>query len=114
MNGLNGLALTKLDVVRGRGAVRVCVGYRLGGVELDEPPPDGEDLVRAEPQYVEVEGWDADIGAARAIEDLPPPARSYIATIERLIGAPMWVVSVGPGREETILLRDPFTPLGGV
>ncbi len=60
VNGLNGLALTKLDVVRGRGAVRVCVGYRLDGVELDEPPPDGEDLVRAEPQYVEVEGWDAD------------------------------------------------------
>ena len=93
--------------------MRVCVGYRLDGAALDEPPLDAEDLVRAEPEYVELDGWDGDSREARAIEDLPAAARSYIATIERLIGAPMWVVSVGPGREETILLRDPFAPLGG-
>ncbi|HWM89077.1 MAG TPA: adenylosuccinate synthase [Kofleriaceae bacterium] len=111
VNGLNGLALTKLDVVRGRGRVRVCVGYRLGDVLLDEPPLDAEDLARVEPEYVEVDGWDEDSRSARTVEQLPAGARAYIATIERLVGAPMWLISVGPDRDETILLRDPFAPL---
>jgi adenylosuccinate synthase len=113
VNGLNGLALTKLDVVRGRGRVRVCVGYRLDGAALDEPPLDAEDFARIEPEYVDVEGWEEESRAARRMEDLPAAARAYITTIERLIGAPMWVVSVGPERDETILLRDPFAPLVG-
>ena len=108
VNGLGGVALTKLDVVGGRGRVRVCVGYRLDGVFLDEPPPDAADLVRAEPEMIELEGWDEPIGGARRIEDLPAAARTYIATLEDLVGAPMWLVSVGPDRDETILLRDPF------
>jgi adenylosuccinate synthase len=108
VNGLNGIALTKLDVVRGRGRVRVCVGYRLDGAELDEPPLDAEDLARAEPEYIEVDGWEEESREARRVEDLPASARTYIATLERLVGVPMWLVSVGPERDETILLRDPF------
>jgi adenylosuccinate synthase len=110
VNGLDGVALTKLDVVRGRGRIRVCVGYRLDGKTLDEPPLDGDDLARLEPDYIEVEGWNDDMRAARRADDLPAGARTYIATIEKLIGAPMWLVSVGPDRDETILLRDPFAP----
>src|SRR5690606_30867348 len=60
VNGLDGIALTKLDVVRGRGPVKVCVGYRLDGATLDEPPADGEDLLRAEPEYIELPGWDVE------------------------------------------------------
>jgi len=108
VNGLDGIALTKLDVVGGRGRVRVCVGYRLDGAPLDEPPLDGEDLARTEPDFIEVDGWDEAIGQARRLEDLPAAARTYIATIERLVGAPMWLISVGAERDETILLRDPF------
>ena len=108
VNGLDGIALTKLDVLRGQGPVKVCVGYRLDGAELDEPPSDADDLARAEPTFVELEGWDGDTAAARRVEDLPAAARTYISTLEEMVGAPMWLVSVGPDRAETISLRDPF------
>jgi adenylosuccinate synthase len=110
VNGLDGIALTKLDVARGRGPLRVCVGYRLDGTLLDEPPGDADDLARAEPEYIELEGWEAESSGARRIDDLPPAARSYISALEELIGVPMWLVSVGAERAETILLRDPFAP----
>ena len=108
VNGASGLAFTKLDVMCGRGPLRVCVGYRLDGRDLDEPPADAEDLVRATPRYLELGGWEQDSRGARSIEDLPAAARTYISTIEDLVGAPMWLVSVGPDRSETILLHDPF------
>jgi adenylosuccinate synthase len=108
VNGLDGFALTKLDVLRGQGAVRICVGYRLDGAELDEPPSDGDDLARAEPIYVELGGWEEDASSARSIEELPGAARTYISTLERLVGAPMRLISVGPERAETIALGDPF------
>jgi adenylosuccinate synthase len=108
VNGLDGIALTKLDVGRGRGPLRVCVGYRLDGALCDEPPGDADELARAEPEYIELQGWDAESRDARRIEDLPPAARTYISTLEELIGVPMWLVSVGAERAETILLTDPF------
>jgi adenylosuccinate synthase len=108
VNGLDGIALTKLDVARGRGPLKVCVGYRLDGAHLDEPPGDAEELERAEPEYMELEGWDAESREARRIEDLPAAARTYISVLERLTGVPMWLVSVGAERAETIRLRDPF------
>ena len=109
VNGLDGIALTKLDVARGRGPLRVCVGYRLDGHLLDEPPGEAEELVHAEPEYIELEGWDGESSKARRIDDLPLAARTYISALERLVGVPMWLVSVGAERAETILLRDPFT-----
>ena len=108
VNGLDGIALTKLDVARGRGPLKVCVGYRLDGTLLDEPPGDADDLSRAEPEYIELPGWDGESREARRIEDLPPSAQSYISALEGLVGVPMWLVSVGAERAETILLRDPF------
>jgi adenylosuccinate synthase len=110
VNGLDGIALTKLDVARARGPLRVCVGYRLDGVLCDEPPGDADDLARAEPEYIELEGWDGESREARRIDDLPAAARTYISALERLIGVPMWLVSVGAERAETILLREPFGP----
>jgi len=108
VNGLDGIALTKLDVARDRGPLKVCVGYRLDGAALDEPPGDADELARAQPEYIELPGWDAESRLARRIDDLPAAARTYISTLEQLTGVPMWLVSVGAERAETILLRDPF------
>jgi adenylosuccinate synthase len=108
VNGLDGIALTKLDVARGRGRLKICVGYRLDGEVLDEPPGDADELERAEPEYIELEGWDEESRQARRIDQLPAAARTYISALEELIGVPMWLVSVGPERGETVAQRDPF------
>jgi adenylosuccinate synthase len=105
---MQSLALTKLDVLAGMGDVSVCVAYRLDGKELDEPPTDPEDLTRAEPVYARMPGWDRLPSEARAIEDLPAPARTYVETISAMAGVPFCLVSVGPDRVETIRLSDPF------
>jgi adenylosuccinate synthase len=106
---MQSLALTKLDVLAGLPEVHVCVAYKLDGKELDEPPTDPEDLVRAEPVYARIAGWSALPSDARDITDLPAPARAYVETIERMAGVPFCLVSVGPDRAETIRLIDPFS-----
>jgi adenylosuccinate synthase len=108
LSGMDGLALTKLDVLSGLPEVKVCVAYQLDGVELDEPPLDPEDIERATPVFARFDGWDAIPGDARDLSDLPPAARRYVDAIERLAGVPFHLVSVGPDREKTIILRDPF------
>jgi adenylosuccinate synthase len=108
LSGMTGLALTKLDVLAGMPVVKVCVAYKLDGKQLDEPPIDPEDIVRAEPVYVELPGWDRLPTDARDVVDLPMPARTYVETIERMAGVPFCLVSVGPDRSETIRLSDPF------
>jgi adenylosuccinate synthase len=107
VNGLEGLALTKLDVLTGLGEVRLCVGYRTaaGGVSEDFPI---DDAMHAEPVFEAVPGWQEDIGHARSLADLPKAARSYVERIEREAGCPVVLVSVGSRRDETIVLRDPF------
>ena len=106
LSGIESLALTKLDVVGGRGPIKVCVGYRRGGAILDEPPRGPADA--AEPVYEELPGWEEDCRAARELGDLPPAARRYLEAIESWTGVPFCLVSVGPDRSETIVLRDPF------
>ena len=108
LNGLGGLCLTKLDVLRGLPRVEACVGYRLGDRTLDEMPLDPDDLARAQPVYESLEGWDADCGPARAWDDLPLAARRFCLAIAERAGVPIDLVSVGPAREQTVLLRDPF------
>ena len=106
VNGLDGLALTKLDVLTGLSAIDVCVAYRTARTTTEDFPID--ELDTAQPIYETLPGWNAELGDARAITDLPEAARNYIERIERDAGVPVVLVSVGSRRSETIALRDPF------
>jgi adenylosuccinate synthase len=108
LSGMTGLALTKLDVLSDLPEVSVCVAYRVDGKELDEPPIDLDDLARAEPVFAKFPGWGPLPRDVRNVGDLPGPARSYVESLERLAGVPFCIVSVGPDRNETIRVRDPF------
>jgi adenylosuccinate synthase len=107
-NGLGGIALTKLDVLRGLPRVRICVGYNLGGEIRDELPTDPGEIDRAEPVYEELDGWDADTREVRDFGELPAAAQKYVRRIEALVGVDCTLISVGPGRAETIVIRNPF------
>jgi adenylosuccinate synthase len=107
-NGLSGLALTKLDVLRGMGALKICVGYTVDGEAFDELPTDPGEIDRAVPVYEELEGWDADTREVRDFAELPPAAQKYVRRIEALVGVDCALISVGPGRAETIVIRNPF------
>jgi adenylosuccinate synthase len=108
INGLTDLFLTKLDVLSGIERIPVCVGYRVNGRVVSEMPMTQTDFHHAEPVYEELAGWDDDITAARAMEDLPKNAQAYIRALEELSGAPFCAVGVGPGREQTITLHPVF------
>ena len=108
LNGISSLAVTKLDVLCGTSPLKICTAYKLGGRLIHCPPPEAEDLARCEPVYEEVSGWEAEISGARKLSDLPAAALAYMARIEELCGATVSLVSVGPGREQTILVKDVF------
>jgi adenylosuccinate synthase len=107
LSGMDGLALTKLDVLANLGEVKVCVAYKLDGKELDELPTDLDDIARAEPVYASYPGWGS-LGRHASSTELPPTTRQYVDTVQRLAGVPFYLVSVGPDRAETIVLSDPF------
>ena len=108
LNGLTGLALTKMDVLTGISPLKICIGYVLDGKHVDRVPADIDDLRRVVPRYREVKGWTEPLDACRAFEDLPKNARDYVETIEHLTGVPVALVSVGPAREQSILRKSPF------
>lgn len=108
INGLTGIALTKLDVLSGFETIKVCTGYACGDELLKELPASMEVFANCRPVYEEFPGWCSDIGHVRHFEDLPVNARNYIRKLEELTGCPIMLVSVGPRRDETILLRNPF------
>ena len=108
INGLSGIAITKLDVLSGLETVKVCTGYTYQGTVLDEIPASLEIMEQCTPIYEELPGWNDDLTGARSMADLPKNARDYVARIEALSGAPVVLVSVGPRRDETIMLRNPF------
>jgi adenylosuccinate synthase len=108
LNGVSGLCVTKLDVLDGFDEIRVCTAYRLGGEVLDAPPLDAHDWERLEPVYETFPGWQESSRGARAMEDLPVNARSYLGKMEELCGAPVHIVSTGPDRSENIIIRYPF------
>jgi adenylosuccinate synthase len=107
-NDLAGLALTKLDVLRGIKRIRVCTGYEVGGQTRDELPTDPVEIAEAQPIYEELDGWDADTSQVREFDALPPAAQKYVRRIEALVGVDVCLISVGPGRAETIMLKNPF------
>lgn len=108
VSGVTGIALTKLDVLDGFDAIRLCVGYRLRGEMIDHLPTHAADQAAVEPVYEEVEGWSGSTAGARSWADLPAPAIKYIRRIEELIRCPVALVSTSPERDDTILVRDPF------
>ena len=108
LSGLSGLALTKVDVLSGMGPVKICVGYKVDGEMRDELPAELIDLEKAQPVYEELEGWTESLREIRDLEALPSAARRYLRRIEELTGVTLSLVSVGPARAETIVLRNPF------
>jgi adenylosuccinate synthase len=108
VNGLSGIALTKLDVLSGLTTVKVCTGYAFQGTVLDEIPASLEVIEQCTPIYEELPGWTEDITKAKSMAELPENARRYVARVEELSGAQVVLVSVGPRRDETIVLRNPF------
>ena len=108
LNGIAGVALTKLDVLDGFESLKVCVGYKLGDRELDYLPAALKDQVGIEPVYEELEGWSGSTRGARSWRDLPGEAVKYVRRLEELIGAPVAMVTTSPERDDLILMRDPF------
>ncbi|AEG17019.1 Adenylosuccinate synthetase [Desulfofundulus kuznetsovii DSM 6115] len=108
INGLEYLAITKLDVLTGLETIRLCTAYRYKGEILTEFPATLKVLAACEPVYEEWPGWQEDISRARRYEDLPASARRYLERISELVGVPIAIIGVGPGREETIITREVF------
>jgi adenylosuccinate synthase len=108
INSVSGLCLTKLDVLDGLESIRICVGYTCKNGKPVLNPVDAEDYEGLVPVYEEVPGWSDSTLGARALEELPEQARNYIKKIETVVGAPIDIISTGPERLETIVLRHPF------
>ena len=110
VSGITGIALTKLDVLTGIKKLKICIGYKTEAGELMEEsvPPNIGILAQCRPIYEDMEGWTEDISAARTMEELPQNARRYMERIEALSGVKLTLISVGPGREGTIILKNPF------
>jgi adenylosuccinate synthase len=106
VNGLTDLFLTKLDVLSGLETVPVCVGYDVDGTVVNEMPMTQTGFHHATPIYQELPGWDADLSKARRLADLPSEAQSYVSFLEEQARCPISAIGVGPGRDETVVLRD--------
>ncbi|MCQ9373346.1 MULTISPECIES: adenylosuccinate synthase [unclassified Methyloversatilis] len=108
INGISGLCVTKLDVLDGVEELKVCTGYRIEGELSDILPVGAEELSRCEPVYETLPGWKDTTFGIKALDELPANARSYLKRIEEICGVPVDMISTGPDRTETILLRHPF------
>jgi adenylosuccinate synthase len=107
-SGIDGLALTKLDILDGFKEVNVCVGYRLDGREIDYLPASEHAQAAVEPIYETIDGWQDQTARARSWAELPAQAIKYVRRIEELIGCPVALLSTSPEREDTILMKNPF------
>ena len=107
-SGINGLALTKLDILDGLPELKVCVAYRLDGREIDYLPASERAQAAVEPIYETFEGWQAATAKARSWAELPAQAIKYVRHIEELVGCPVALLSTSPEREDTILMHNPF------
>ena len=107
-SSVSGLCITKLDVLDGLDTIRICVGYRLKGIVTPEPPLSVEGYADVEPVYEELPGWRASTVGITAYEALPGNARRYLERLAQLVAVPIDMISTGPDREQTIVLRHPF------
>jgi len=108
ISGINGIALTKLDVLDGLDEISVCVGYMLDGKPIDYLPASMGTQARVKPVYEKLAGWAENSAGARSWADLPAPAIKYVRYVEELIGCPVALLSTSPERGDTILVQDPF------
>jgi adenylosuccinate synthase len=107
-SGIDGIALTKLDILDGFDEIQVCVGYRLDGREIDYLPAGEQAQARVEPVYETIEGWKDQTAKARSWAQLPAQAIKYVRRIEELVACPVALLSTSPEREDTILMKNPF------
>jgi len=103
INGIDTIALTKLDVLSGLETLNLCIAYECDGVRYDTVPADPHVMARLQPVYEEMPGWQQDVGSARTVGDLPEPARQYVKRIEQLVGVAAGMISVGPERSQMIV-----------
>jgi len=108
LNGINGLAITKLDVLSGQKTLKIATSYEADGKKFTAMPGNIRTTSRLTPLYEEVQGWQEEIDQAVSMDALPQKARDYVKRIEELTETPAYIVSVGPGREQTMLLKNPF------
>jgi adenylosuccinate synthase len=108
INGVSGLCVMKLDVLDGIEEMKICIGYKLDGQFTDILPVGADDLERCEPVYETMPGWTDSTVGVKTLEGLPAAARAYIKRMEEVCGVPVDMISTGPDREETIVLRHPF------
>jgi len=106
INGLTDFFLTKLDVLTGWEKIPVCVAYDVDGTRVEELPASQSDFHHAKPIYEYLPGWSEDISKSKSINDLPKNAKAYVEYLEKISGAPISAIGVGPGRDETIVVRD--------
>jgi adenylosuccinate synthase len=107
-NGIDGIALTKLDILDVFKEIKVCVGYELDGKPIDIFPANQDAQQRIRPIYETIEGWNSTTMGARSWGELPAQAIKYVRRIEELIGCPVALLSTSPERDDTILVRNPF------
>ena len=108
-NSLSGLCITKLDVLDGLDAVQICTGYQCNGETLQVPPVGADALADCKPVYEEWPGWSDSTVGVRDYDKLPQAARNYLNRLEEITETPIDIISTGPDRADTIILRDPFS-----
>jgi adenylosuccinate synthase len=108
INSVTGMCITKLDVLDGLETLKICVAYKLNGSEVSVPPVGADGFEKCEPVYMEMPGWSESTIGVAGVEQLPENARLYLRKIEELTGVPIDVISTGPDRKETVVVRHPF------
>jgi len=108
INSVTGMCITKLDVLDGMDTLKICVAYQFDGKKIDIPPAGADNFERCKPVYMEMPGWSESTVGAKSYDDLPKAAKNYLRKIEELCEAPIDIISTGPDRDETIVLKHPF------
>ena len=108
LNAVTGICLTKLDVLDSLDSIKICIAYELNGVEVTTPPYDAQGYADAKPIYIEMPGWNTSTIGTSSFDSLPIEAQNYIRKVEELSGLPIDILSTGPDRDETLILKHPF------